>query len=213
MIETKEEMMTLLSGPKDAGAKTEPDEPRGDSLAGIGPSIRELRKSRRLTLAVLAAEIQRSIGFISEVERGMTQPTLKDVYAIADVFQVPVSWFFDRNQRESAAEADNVVRAGNRRWMLNDSIRMEVLSPRLGEGLEFMKSTYAPGAETKDIPMRRAGKEVGILLSGQLEMWIDGVRHFLEEGDSYALDLSQRFHSRNPSEHEEAVLYWCVSHN
>ena len=164
--------MALSSKPKDAGVDTEPEKRRGDSLAGVGPSIRELRKSRHLTLAKLAAEIQRSIGFISEVERGMTQPTLKDVYAIADVFQVPVSWFFDRNQNESPAEAENVVRAGNRRWMLNDGIRIEVLSPRLGEGIEFMQSTYAPGAETKDISMRRAGREVGILLSGRLELWI-----------------------------------------
>lgn len=194
---------------------SEPQTPIGETrqdLADVGPAIRELRKSRGVTLSHLSSSIGRSIGFISEIERGLTEPTLKDIYAIAEYFGVPISWFFDAQPPNGDGEQRYIVRAGRRRWMENGGIRIDVLSPQLGQGIEFMMSTYRPLAETKDASMGKVGKEAGVVVLGTLELWIDGDKYFLEKGDSYSLDLTQRFYTRNPSKFEETILYWTVSY-
>ena len=80
----------------------------------LARDIRALRRSRGLTIAELALKLGRSIGWISQVERGLSQPSIEDLRRLADVFAVPLSIFFGH---EAAMEAERgvIVRAGHRR--------------------------------------------------------------------------------------------------
>ena len=44
--------------------------------------IRDLRKRKKVTLQQLADRIERSIGFVSQIERGLSQPSVEDLHAI-----------------------------------------------------------------------------------------------------------------------------------
>lgn len=87
----------------------------------VGRTLRELRRSRRITIQQLADRLNRSTGYVSQLERGLSQPTLKDLYAACTVFGVPMSWFVDleKTQPEAEREKDFIVRAGQRRFMLH----------------------------------------------------------------------------------------------
>jgi ribosome-binding protein aMBF1 (putative translation factor) len=79
----------------------------------LGNDIRALRKSRSLTLQELAEKLQRSVGFVSQLERGLSEPSISDLRNIATIFEVPISLFFGESPGDPL-ERGFVVRAGSR---------------------------------------------------------------------------------------------------
>ncbi|MEM7239608.1 MAG: helix-turn-helix transcriptional regulator, partial [Pseudomonadota bacterium] len=61
---------------------------------GVGADLRALRKARRLTLAELALRVGRSVGWLSQIERELREPTIADLRRLADALDQPLSLFF-----------------------------------------------------------------------------------------------------------------------
>src|SRR5690606_34935712 len=68
----------------------------------VGQKIREARKRRRLTLQRVAEATGLSIGFLSQVERDITTPSLSSLVTIAKVLDLPVSAFLQQPEIPSA---------------------------------------------------------------------------------------------------------------
>ncbi|RWI95030.1 MAG: helix-turn-helix domain-containing protein [Mesorhizobium sp.] len=175
-------------------------------LAG---DIRALRKARGLTLAEIALKLDRSVGWVSQVERGLSVPSLGDLRAFAELFGVPLSLFFSHDV-PAEEERGVVVRAGSRRSLgtSESGLVEELLSPDLGGSFEMLRSVFAPGAELKT-EARRPTEEAGYVASGTFEIEIGGVWHRLSEGDSFRFE-GKPFRWRNPGA-EPAVVIWVVS--
>ena len=62
------------------------------SSGKIGSDIRALRRSRNWTLNDLAEQLDRSVGWLSQVERNVSEPALDDIRKIAGLFSLPVSF-------------------------------------------------------------------------------------------------------------------------
>ena len=175
-------------------------------LAG---DLRALRKARGLTLVETAARLSRSIGWVSQVERGLSAPALADLRGFADLFAVPVSLFF----AHEAADRDEeglIVRDGRRRALGTSETGLveELLSPDLGGSFEMLRSEFAPGAALAE-PATRRTEEAGYVVSGRFDIEIDGTWHALGTGDSFRF-AGKPFRWRNPG-HEPAVVIWVVS--
>ncbi len=175
-------------------------------LAG---DIRALRKARGLTLAETGLKLGRSVGWVSQVERGLSTPSLSDIRALAELFGVPISLFFSHDVPQES-ERGVVVRAGRRRALgTNESgLVEELLSPDLGGSFEMVRSVFAPGAELKT-EARRPTEEAGYVASGLFDIQISGVWHRLGEGDSFRFE-GKPYRWRNPGS-EPAVVIWVVS--
>lgn len=176
---------------------------------GIGADLRALRKSRSVTLAELALAIGRSVGFVSQVERGISQPSIADLRAIARVLGVPVSWFFNAMD-DSGKDRGHVVRAGSRRALgtAESGIVEELLSPDLGGSFEVFRSVFQPLAEITD-PIMRETEEAGFIVSGTLRMWIGERQYDLQAGDSFRFAHEPyRWHNTGT---EPAIVIWVVS--
>ncbi len=59
----------------------------------LGADIRALRKARRMTLVDLADALGRSVGWLSQVERDMSNPAIADLGRMAEVLDVSISSF------------------------------------------------------------------------------------------------------------------------
>ncbi|MBZ9658086.1 XRE family transcriptional regulator [Mesorhizobium sp. ESP-6-4] len=186
-------------------ARSEQD--NGDRL--LAGDIRALRKARGLTLAEIALKLGRSVGWVSQVERGLSVPSLGDLRAFASLFDVPISLFFSHDAPVEQ-ERGVVVRAGSRRSLgtSESGLVEELLSPDLGGSFEMLRSVFAPGAEL-ETETRRPTEEAGYVASGTFEIEIDGVWHRLGEGDSFRFE-GKPFRWRNPGA-EPAVVIWVVS--
>lgn len=177
--------------------------------ASIGATLRTLRRARGLTLADLALAIGRSSGWISQVERSLSEVSISDLRRIAEVFEVPIGLFF-HNEDAPEEERGLIVRRSARHALGNatDGLTEELLSPDLGGGFEMVRSIFEPGAELPDYEMRQT-EEAGYVVSGGLDLWIDRRRFRLEVGDSFRLD-GVRYRWRNPGR-QAAVVIWVIS--
>ena len=171
----------------------------GDQL--LARDLRALRKARGLTLAEIGVRLKRSVGWLSQVERGLSVPSLGDLRAFAEVFGVPVSLFFGHEAEDS--ERGVVVRGARRRSLgtSESGLVEELLSPDLGGSFEMLRSEFAPGAALSETALRQT-EEAGYVAS-------DGVWHHLAEGDSFRFS-AKPFRWKNPHA-EPAVVIWVVS--
>jgi transcriptional regulator with XRE-family HTH domain len=181
--------------------------PVGDLL--LARDLRALRKARGLTLSDIGDRLSRSVGWLSQVERGLSAPSVADLKAFAELFGVPVSLFFGHDV-QSDAERGVIVRSGRRRTLgTSDSgLVEELLSPDLGGSFEMLRSEFAPGAELGSVT-HRPTEEAGYVVTGRFDIEIDGVWHSLSAGDSFRFE-GKPFRWKN-SGAEPAVVIWVVS--
>lgn len=177
--------------------------------AEIGSDIRALRKSRSMTLEAMAENLGRSLGWVSQIERGISTPTINDLRAIADMFEVPLSLFFGSSEGQER-ERGRVVRAENRRAIgSRDTGLVETLiSPDLTDDYEMVHSTFLPGAGIEDF-VERPTTEVVYLISGRLDIWLGDDKFTVDAGDSFRIrDTGYRW--ANPYS-TPAVAVWVIS--
>ncbi len=180
-----------------------------DSPFSLGADLRALRKSRDLTLTDLSDALGRSVGWLSQVERGISEPSITDLRHIAACLGVSVSMLF-RHAAAPAHEAGYVVRRGARRPIGSDVAGLveELLSPDLTDDFEVVHSTFQPHSRIK-APVSRPTQEVGYLVSGRLEIEIEGTSHLLNPGDSFRI-RGEPFRWANPFD-APAVAIWVIA--
>ncbi|MEQ8836013.1 helix-turn-helix domain-containing protein [Haliea sp.] len=178
----------------------------------LGFDIRDLRKARGMTLSELSKISELSQGYLSQVERGISVPSIKALHSISRALGVTISWFFQNQVTgEDQAMRAWVVRSGNRRKLtFNTGIVDELLSPNLSRQIEMLKCTFPPGTSSGDVPYTHQGEEAGIILTGKLNLWIEGTHIVLEEGDSFAF-ASSKPHRYANLEDVETVVIWTIT--
>ena len=67
----------------------------------IGKRISYYRKQKHLTQAMLAEKLDRSIGVISQVERGRSEVSLKRLDAIAEILEIDISKLISNTNQNS----------------------------------------------------------------------------------------------------------------
>lgn len=175
----------------------------------LGFQIRDLRRAKRLTLAELAQRINRSVGWLSQIERGMAEISISAMHEIARELDVQISWFFRSEAPPDAHEIGLVVRKSHRRTMdfHGSGVHEEILSPSISGELLLVETTFAPGAKTGDRDRERRGEEAGVVLSGTLELQVEGKTLRLEAGDSFAFTRRGPHRCHNPA-NVPAVVLW-----
>ena len=56
-----------------------------DETQTLGADIRALRKARGLTLSDLAERLGKSVGWLSQVGRDLSEPTMEEIKALAQI--------------------------------------------------------------------------------------------------------------------------------
>ncbi|MGW6401536.1 helix-turn-helix domain-containing protein [Streptomyces sp. NPDC055134] len=179
--------------------------------ATVGLQIKALRKQAGLTLDELSRRSGISTGLISQVERGKGNPSFASLVQIAHGLDVAIGRLF-----HLAEQVSPVVRAHERRSLdfhgsdAADGDRFELLSPSLNGALEVLWVVTQPGHDTSATPFRHNGEEFGIVLSGVKDVYLDGVRHRLEAGDSITYSCSTPHWYVNPGD-QPATSIWVVT--
>ena len=190
-------------------AVAEKDAEENGAARGVGPDLRALRKSRGVTLTELALSTGRSVGWLSQVERGLSVPTFEDLRLLADRLAAPMSLFFgDPDAPEE--ERGHVVRwnSGRSLGAPESGLTEMLLSPDLGGEFEIVRSVFDAGAELKEAQLRPT-EEAGYLISGRLDLWIGDKLFELNEGDSFRF-RREPYRWRNPGD-EPCVVIWVIA--
>ena len=158
-----------------------------DPGAKLGPRLRQVREQRGLSARELARRIQCSPSLISQIERGLSAPSVGMLYALATELRTSLDFLFsaapadgltvtahgDGHLREEAHAPAAlpgghgiVQRAGTRRTIdLASGVRWERLTPGPDERVDFLEVIYEPSGHSTDArrPLRHDGREYGLI--------------------------------------------------
>ena len=174
----------------------------------IGADLRALRKSRGLTLADLAAAMGRSVGWVSQVERDISEPSISDLRAFAEQLDVSVSSLF--RAASAPGEDGYIVRKDARRPIGSREAGLveALLSPALTDDFEVVLSTFEAGAILPHA-VTRPTQELGYVIAGRLNIWISDRKFVVRPGDSFRI-RNEPHRWENPYD-EPCQAIWVIS--
>jgi transcriptional regulator with XRE-family HTH domain len=156
---------------------------------GLGVRLRRERTLRGLSLAHVATATGLTKSLLSQVERGIAEPSLGSLRKVSLALGVPLSSLFAETARPGA--------------VLRRSARKEVRWPALGVSYELVSSDdrkaiqmavvrLAVQGKSCEAPTagHGAGEECAVVLAGAVDVVVGATRHRLDEGDSITFDCS-----------------------
>lgn len=166
----------------------------------IGQRLRQIRKDLSLSLSDLSERSSVSVGTLSQLERGLGQPSLRTIERISQALGVPPFWLLEMPGRESQTDDSLIVRSGQgvQLTVTEPGITKTLVTPRDFERMQMMTVMMEPGTKSSPGYYRHEGIDVGYILSGSLNLEVDGRTHVLSAGDCFAFDsqLPHRFENR-----------------
>jgi len=175
--------------------------------AAIGVRVKVLREGMGLSLRDLAERSGVGAATLSQVERGESSPTLTVAARIADGLELTLSQLLRLEEGRHVV----IVRAGSGRRSSRPGHEIEELTPPLpGQRADVSRHRLRPGRSTGgegDPPIHEPGsRETVVVLSGGVELTVDGERFPLGTGDSATFDADLPHNLANPGETAAEVL-------
>ncbi|MGH2406583.1 MAG: cupin domain-containing protein [Candidatus Limnocylindrales bacterium] len=173
----------------------------------LGARIRTLRRGAPLTLRQLAERAAVTESFLSQVERGVTSPSIATVQRIARALGLTIAQLFaDESTRR-------LVRRGDRRRITYPGLDAvdEFLTASTAGRLQVILSTIAPGGGTgEEAYTHESDEEVVVVLDGSLEVWVGDEHYLLDEGDALTFPSRLPHRNVNPGDRPARVLF-CLT--
>jgi len=186
----------------------------------VGQRVKECRKQQGLTLKQLAQKVGCTQSYISQLEKGVTRPSLSMLGKLAEALGINVvdllsdpSDVQERNWHLPKAERRNLRYPDGR-------VLSQMLVSRIsGKKMEPLISIIKPGGSShrvepgeksgglEEISHPRGIEEFVLVLKGEIDFQISGKNFLLREGDALYLDGSQPHHWANNQNETAEVLF------
>ena len=176
----------------------------------LGQRLRQSRRQRELSIRELAQKAGLSVGMVSQIERGLSAPSLRTLRLLANTLDVPISWFFP-DSPQAVAERRYIVRSDQRRRLNvpHVGIVQEVVSPPDPGAIEIYEIVLEPGSSSGPESYSHEGEKAGLVLAGILTIHLDNDEYTLEAGDSFRFPSTLPHRFANPSG-SQTRLIWIV---
>jgi transcriptional regulator with XRE-family HTH domain len=167
-----------------------PDQPaprRRPPAGDLGARVRAEREAAGVSVRGLAKRLGVSPSLLSQIERGLAQPSVGTLWAIVTELGLSLDALFAAPADEAPDRPPLVQRADRRTAIdLEGGVRWERLSAAPDADAAFAFVTYAPGGDSgaDEPPAVHRGKEYGFLVSGRLAIEVGDEVLELGPGDS-----------------------------
>jgi transcriptional regulator with XRE-family HTH domain len=182
--------------------------------------IRERRRAQSMTLSQLAERAGVSTSYVSQVERGVANPTLSSLKTLAGALGFTIGSLLDDSppanaggrRTESGNDEVSVLRAGQRRRLVypGSNIANELLSPNLRMQMEVIWVEAPPGSGSGGHPHKHEGEECGVVIAGAMRFWVGDEEWILQPRDAiyFPSHLPHRWESVGD---EDLVAIWIIT--
>ncbi|OZI60873.1 helix-turn-helix domain-containing protein [Bordetella genomosp. 11] len=176
-------------------------------LLRIGSIARDLRKRAGLGLQALAERAGISAAMLSQIERGLSTPSLRSLRLLSEALEIPISRFFE--QPAQARPPSFVVRMNERRRLRLSptGVIKDLISPDSPSWIEMYELRLLPGGSSGNDFHRHDGEKAGYVLEGQLQLMLGQETFVLNPGDAFRFPSIVPHMFRNPSE-DAARIIW-----
>lgn len=169
----------------------------------IGVKIKQLRLQRGLTQEELAARTELTKGFISQLERDLTSPSIATLMDILAALGTDVAGFFRESQEEQVVySADDMfvkeeADGSTIQWLVTNAQK---------NALEPILVTIPAGLSlAEDDP--HEGEEFGYVLSGSVTLVLGTKRYRVKKGGSFCFRPTRVHYLINSGKVESRVLW------
>jgi transcriptional regulator with XRE-family HTH domain len=182
----------------------------------IGDQLHAARVTARLTVAEVAARAGVTASHISQIERGIANPSIGALNRICDALGIRMSALFLSSSDEVSPPDQTglvaVVRRGARNTIIppGSPVRHELMCPDLQHQMEAFISFLPPHSDLGDTPLTHSGEEWSVVIKGVLEISVGGTTHILDEGDAIYFDASIPHSWKNATD-EEVQVIWAAT--
>src|SRR6056297_2993123 len=138
----------------------------------MGKKIRYIRKKKKLSLSALASKIDKTSSYLSQVERGLAEPSITALREISRALDVPMFYFLVDNEKHN-----DVVRFKERKGLQfpGSHLKFELISPDLNHQMEMIEARLEPGASTCEAPLSHPGEECTLVVNGKMRIQVGDV--------------------------------------
>lgn len=178
---------------------------------GFGIRIRHARQMRGLSLEELGESVGLTQGYLSKIENDRAVPTISTLHKIVQALDININslltdvsgsdtpvFVMRRSERQKLVTGHR--RAGNR-------VVLEQLVPSGPQYFMQINVHVIGKGGGSDEPISHRGQEFGYVLSGTLQLTVNGNCIELNEGDSFYFDSSLSHSYRNVGKSQARVLW------
>ena len=170
----------------------------------IGLKLKELRVLKGLTQEELADRTELSKGFISQLERNLTSPSIATLTDILQCLGTSLGEFFNETPEEQIVfgkadyfekyEADlkNTIK-----WIIPNAQK---------NSMEPVRLTLKPGGSS-DTHLPHTGEEFGYVLKGTVRVLYGGRAYTVRAGESFYFQAGKKHRLENNG-NRDAILIW-----
>ncbi len=171
----------------------------------IGKKIKELRLQNELTLEDLASRSELTKGFLSQLERDLTSPSISTLEDILEALGTNLSDFFHEEAEEQIVFTDKDAFVDEQ-----EEYKIEWIVPNAQKNeMEPIVLTLAPHGKSHEMISHR-GEEFGYVLKGSITLVRDNKKYKLKTRETFYISGRKGHYLYNHT-NNEAVVLWITT--
>ncbi|MFV0479284.1 MAG: helix-turn-helix domain-containing protein [Anaerorhabdus sp.] len=171
----------------------------------IGNRIKQLRATNKLTLEELASRCELSKGFLSQLERNLTSPSIQTLQDIAEALGVSMAKFFQEEKKEKLIFSEEDFFKDEK----EDSCLHWIVPNAQKNEMEPILLELKQGGESQKISPHE-GEEFGYILSGKVKLYFGDSERYVKKGETFYISGNQEHYLKNESKELAKVLWVCT---
>lgn len=176
-----------------------------EAAINLGKAIHTARQGR-YTVQELANAAGVSAGLVSQLERGIGNPSFKTLQAIATALDLRIGDLVEaaspRDVRPMLVRRDSRARL----QVSNGGPVYELLTPNLRGKLEVLETSLPPGFSNREEPFLHDGEELVVVLEGSVDVAVGDTLGTLQVGDAITYDSGLPHWWENKTDRPAKVL-------
>lgn len=156
----------------------------------LAANLKRIREQRALSLSQLAEYTGLSKVMLSQLERGGSNPTINNIWKIANALGVPYTALLDAQENTAA-----VIHGSELVPQISEDGQCKLFcyyTSSAERNFEWFRMLLAPGAEYVSEGHKNKAHEYVIMTSGEIEIETMGVRYRLYKGDAFHFYAANR---------------------
>ncbi|MDV7766601.1 helix-turn-helix domain-containing protein [Peribacillus sp. CSMR9] len=172
----------------------------------IGKKVEKYRKAKGLSSRELAKLAEITPSMLSQIERGLANPSIQTLKVLAKTLNVPTFSFL----LEEINTEDLIVRSGKRKKMIIDNLSYELLSPDFTGNLATAIMKVPSNISSSENLLEHKGEEVAFILEGKIKLYLGEEEYLLEAGDSVKIPANLKHKWENNFSQNAVVLFSVI---
>ena len=151
-----------------------------DININIGKNLKSIRKNRGLTIEELSTNSNVSKSMISEIERGIRNPSITVLWNIANSLKIPLNYFL----KEENSNTAKVYKFSEKHVIGENGYSCyPLVNFDNDKNLEIYFNEYLPKSKTEESAHYEDVEEYALITSGTLTLNLNGEEFIVNEGE------------------------------